>query len=349
MDLATFIKQRQPQWQRLESLLQRVEGSGLKTLDDEEAVEFGQLYRKAASDLNQAQTFVSGDSTVQYLNDLVARCYLVIYAKTRIDLWGLLRYYVWGYPAVFRRYFGFFVLATCFMVAGALFGALAMVHEPEVARTFFIRPGTIQPDQEKGEEMGGAVSGDWLAGGSTFYFVNNTTVSLITFALGFTFGIGTVWLLFRTGIELGALGVQFAEAGQFKGFCAQLLPHGVLELPAILIAGAAGFVLAKGLLQARPWSRRQELGRSGKQALWLLGGCVPLLAMAGFLEMVVARAPEGVLDNNFKLAVGGLFALLFLGYLVVLGWGRNAMPWDKEDRGQRTEDRGQRTEDRGQK
>src|SRR5215831_15843424 len=117
MDLATFIKQRRPQWQRLEGLLQRVEGSGLKTLNDEEAVEFGQLYRKAASDLNQAQTFVSGDSTVQYLNDLVARCYLVIYAKTRIDLWGLFRYLVWGYPAVFRRYFGYVVLAALLTAA----------------------------------------------------------------------------------------------------------------------------------------------------------------------------------------------------------------------------------------
>src|SRR5262245_40367245 len=101
MDLATFLAQRRPQWQRRESPLQRREGSGLKTLEDDEAVEFGQLYRRAASDLNQAQTFVSGDSTVQYLNDLVARCYLVIYAKSRIDVWGFLRYLVWGYPAVF--------------------------------------------------------------------------------------------------------------------------------------------------------------------------------------------------------------------------------------------------------
>src|SRR5215467_967770 len=101
MDLADFLQQRRPQWRRLEEILQRVEGSGLATLDDEQAVEFGRLYRCAASDLNQAQTFVSGDATVQYLNDLVARCYLVIYSKTRVDFWGLLRYYVWGYPAVF--------------------------------------------------------------------------------------------------------------------------------------------------------------------------------------------------------------------------------------------------------
>src|SRR5262249_31651539 len=106
MDLTAFIRQRRPEWRRLEDILARVEGSGLRALDEDQAVEFGRLYRRAASDLNQAQTFVSGDATVQYLNELVARCYLVIYANTKVDLWGLLRYLFWGYPAVFRRYLG---------------------------------------------------------------------------------------------------------------------------------------------------------------------------------------------------------------------------------------------------
>src|SRR5947199_5665947 len=120
MNLTTFITKR-PEWRKLEEVLRRVEGSGLGSLEEYQAVEFGQLYRRAASDLNQAQTFVSGDTTVAYLNDLVARCYLVIYAKTRIDLWGLLRYLVWGYPAIFRRYFLYFVLATLIFTAGGIF------------------------------------------------------------------------------------------------------------------------------------------------------------------------------------------------------------------------------------
>ena len=76
MDLSTFLHDRRPSWKRLEELLERAEGSGLACLNEDEAVEFGNLYRRAASDLNQAQTFVSGDVTVRYLNDLVARAYL---------------------------------------------------------------------------------------------------------------------------------------------------------------------------------------------------------------------------------------------------------------------------------
>src|SRR5919202_2512710 len=104
MDLATFLHERRPDWRKLEDVLRRIEGSGLSALDDEQAVEFGRLYRRAASDLNQAQTFVSGEATERYLNDLVARSYLAIYGKTRPDPWSPLRFLVRGYPAVFRRY-----------------------------------------------------------------------------------------------------------------------------------------------------------------------------------------------------------------------------------------------------
>src|SRR5438132_13250389 len=125
MSLASFLQQRRAEWRRLEEILRRAEGSGLRSLNEEQAVEFGRLYRRAASDLNQAQTFVSADAIVHYLNGLVARSYLVIYTKTRVNLRGFLRYLFWGYPAVFRRYFKHFLLATAIFFAGSGFGFLA--------------------------------------------------------------------------------------------------------------------------------------------------------------------------------------------------------------------------------
>src|SRR5262249_58903734 len=100
------------------------------TLNDEQAAEFGRLYRRVASDLNQAQTFVSGDATVQYLNDLVARCYLVIYARTRFDLRAFLRHLLLGFPAAFRHFRWRVALALIFVAAGGLFCALAAYPEP---------------------------------------------------------------------------------------------------------------------------------------------------------------------------------------------------------------------------
>jgi uncharacterized membrane protein SpoIIM required for sporulation len=107
-------------------------------------------------------------------------------------------------------------------------------------------------------------------------------------------------------------------------FATGILPHGVLEIPACLIGGAAGFVLAQGFLQARPWPRREELARQGKQAVLLLFDCLPLLASAACLEAGVARAPDWFLTKGLKLAFAGVFGLLFLAYVVLLGWKRRA-------------------------
>jgi uncharacterized membrane protein SpoIIM required for sporulation len=316
--LDTFLAQRRPDWQKLQALLEQVEGSGLRSLDDAQAVEFARLYRRAASDLNQAQTFVSGDATVRYLNGLVARCYLVIHSRERAHFLGFLRKVVLGYPAVFRRCAGHLLLATAIVAAGAAFGFLASYFDSRLAREMLLpNMPMIQPGQ-----TGHAMTTGQLTGFSSMLFTNNTRVSLVACALGMTWGVGTALLLWYNGLLLGALAAVFAEAGALTDFATGVLPHGVLEIPAVLIGGAAGFVLAQALIRARPWPRLEELAHAGRRALWLVSGCFPLLAAAAVLEAGVARAPEALLSSYLKLAVAALFASLFAAYVLFFGWGR---------------------------
>jgi uncharacterized membrane protein SpoIIM required for sporulation len=323
MDLSTFLQQRRPDWRRLEETLGRVEGSGLGTLDDDQAVEFGRLYRRAASDLNQAQTFVSGEATERYLNDLVARAYLAIYGKARVDVWAPLRYLLWNYPAVFRRYLPQLLLATALFTGGALLGYLVSLFDCDVARSFLLPDmPTIQPPKEGEPDPTPLQTTGQFAAFSSFLFTNNLRVSLFAFALGITLGVGTAWLLFYNGVLMGVLAAVFVEARQFTAFATGILPHGVLEIPACLLGGAAGFLLAQGIVRARPWPRREELARCAKEALLLVSGCVPLLAAAAVLEAGVARAPDWFLGRGLKLAVAGVVGLLFLAYVLLLGWGR---------------------------
>jgi uncharacterized membrane protein SpoIIM required for sporulation len=331
MDLDTFLKQRRPDWKRLEEVLEQVEGSGLASLDDTEAVEFGRLYRRAASDLNQAQTFVSGEATERYLNDLVARSYLVIYGKGKINLRDLLHHFVIGFPAVFRRQLLHVLLAVDLFAVGAVFGYLVSRYDKDASRALLMPDmQTILPEEDDDNQVREpmATTGQ-TAAFSSFLFTHNVSVSLAAFALGITLGVGTAWLMFYNGVMLGVLGAVFVEAGQATAFATGVLPHGVLEIPAMLIAGAAGFVLAQGIVRARPWPRREELARAGKEALLLASGCVPLLAVAAVLEAGVARAPDWFVGKGIKLAVAGIFALLFLAWVLLLGWGN---PQTREDR-----------------
>jgi uncharacterized membrane protein SpoIIM required for sporulation len=323
MDLPTFLKLRRPDWQRLDALLRRVEGGGLAGLEEAEAVEFGRLYRRAASDLNQAQTFAAGATTADYLNGLVARGYVLVYGKSRPDVWAFLRYLVLGYPAVFRRHFGAFLLAAAFLAGGAVFGFLASHFDPD-ARPFLFPPGMnmIQPTGEgEADDTPLQTSGE-LAGFSSFLFTHNLQVSLFAFALGITFGVGTAWLLWSNGVLLGALAAVFWEAGRVGQFATGIVPHGVLEIPACVLGGAAGFLLARPLLAARPWPRLEELQRGGKEALLLVAGCVPLLVAAAGLEAGVARAPDWFLSGGVKLAVAGVVGTLFVAYVALFGRGK---------------------------
>ena len=326
LNLTQFIDQRRPQWRSLQQLLDKVEGSGLRSLDAEQAVRFATLYRRAASDLNQAQTFVTGEAAVRYLNDLVARCYLLIHARKDPHLGTLLKDMVFGYPAVFRRCLPQFLLATALFLLGAAFGFAASSWDSKVARSFLLPTDmpSIQPGQEHD-----VISTGHLAAFSGFLFRHNVSVTLVAFALGVTFGLGTAWLMFENGLLVGALGAVFVEAGAFMEFCTGILPHGVLEIPACLLGGAGGFVLAEAMVRARPWPRLEELGRRAKEALALVAGCIPLLAVAALLEAVVARAPDSLLDSGLKLAVAAVFASLFVGYLALVGWKR---PYQSRDR-----------------
>jgi uncharacterized membrane protein SpoIIM required for sporulation len=323
MDLTTFLTQRRPVWRELEAMLEQVETSGLGSLDEDQVVEFGRLYRRASSDLNQAQTFVTGDATVHYLNELAARAYVAVYGKTRIDLWGLFVFLVWGHPSVFRRHWPQLALATGLFVAGTAFGLLVALYDPAVGRAYLLPSDmpTIQPPKEGEADLQPALPPAQIAEFSSFLFTHNTTVTLVAFAVGIFFGVGSAWLMFYNGVTTGALMAVFWQAHQLTAFATGILPHGVIEIPAMLIGGSAGFVLAESILRARPWPRLEELARKGKDALFLLSGAVPLLVCAGVIEAGVARAPDWVLTSGFKLTVAGVVSLSFLAYVTLFGWG----------------------------
>jgi uncharacterized membrane protein SpoIIM required for sporulation len=328
MDLTAFLQQRRPDWRRLEEILRRVEGSGLPSLDEAQAIEFGQLYRRTASDLNQAQTYVSGDVTVRYLNDLVARCYLVIYSRAESGFGRkMVDYFVFGFPAALRRHFLALLLAASLFLGGTAFGFLASHFDAAVARAYLLPEDfpTIQPpekDEDPAEHV--AMQKGQVAAFSAFLFRNNVSVTLVAFALGTTLGIGTAWMMFYNGVITGALMAVFYEAEQLRAFATGILPHGVVEIPAMLIGGAAGFVLAKGMIAARPWPRSEEMARCGREALAVLGGILPLLTAAAIIEAGVARAPDTVISSGAKLIVAAVVFVLFVVHILLFGWGKRA-------------------------
>lgn len=145
---------------------------------------------------------------------------------------------------------------------------------------------------------------------------HNIEVALLAAALGVTFGIGTALLLFENGILLGAVAVHYTQQGFGLFMSAWLLPHGVFEIPSILIAGQAGFYLARLLLHRR---ENRNLRESMREWLVLVAGLAMMLVWAGIMEAFFSQHHAPVLPYGFKVAVSGAELVLLTAYLLLIG------------------------------
>jgi uncharacterized membrane protein SpoIIM required for sporulation len=155
---------------------------------------------------------------------------------------------------------------------------------------------------------------------SSFLFTHNIGVAFFTFALGITAGVGTALMLFITGILLGSLAWVYASKGLMGWFWAWILPHGIPEITGICIAGAAGFIIARGMIAPKGLSRRAAVRREAVTAVKLLLGTMALFVLAGCIEGTISQIHPPRLSIAFKigfaLVVGtGVYAYLLSGFL----------------------------------
>jgi uncharacterized membrane protein SpoIIM required for sporulation len=146
--------------------------------------------------------------------------------------------------------------------------------------------------------------------------VNNIYVSALAFALGITFGLGTVYMLAMNGFLLGALASLFAGYGKSLFFWSLILPHGILELTAIFIAGGAGLRIGYSLIRPGAFRRKDALITAARSSLSLMGLVVLLLIAAALIEGYFTPLP---IAAEIKLGVALLTAVPLVWYLRV--WG----------------------------
>ncbi len=322
MELAEFVEQRRPKWSSLERLLDAAERDGLSKLSLDEARTLSRLYRSTSSDLLWVRARAGAADVSGYLNDLVGRAYALTYPGKKVRLSEIGRFLSMGFPDVLAREWRMFVASFLLFWAGAGFGWIGMMFDPEAAA--YLVPGEHQqldPEKRRDKEAQseGASTGE-QAVFTSFLFTHNIQVAFFCFALGLTAGLGTAILMFLNGVMLGSLAWVYTSKGMAGWFWAWILPHGIPEITAIVIAGAAGFVLARGLVAPKGLSRRVALKREGKTALQLLLGTLALFVLAGFIEGTISQIHPPRLSVAFKvgfaLLVGsGVYAYLWSGSL----------------------------------
>jgi len=311
MNIPRWLARRQPIWNELDTLLKKVEQKGLKTLKVEEIQRLASLYRSVAGDLARAQTNRVGALVIRNLQALTTRGYAQIYQGSRRQDWrAAVTFYRWGFPAVVQQSGGYIALATALFVAAGLVAWWLSWQDPTMI-SLVVPPDLIAIVRDRGELWMGSIVGIEPFASSEI-MTNNIQVSLAAVAGGITGGLLTTYAMLLNGIMIGTIGTLVGQNNLAFPFWAFVFPHGALELPAIFLAGGAGFLLAKALLFPGQYRRVDALKIYGIQAAQLVFGIVPMLVIAGIIEGFFS--PNPAVPDVLKYAAGvGLFVSL-LGY-----------------------------------
>jgi uncharacterized membrane protein SpoIIM required for sporulation len=327
IDLRKFITEERPYWSELETSLDARENEPERRMDLEKVRQFYYLYQRTSADLAKIITFSSEPETRRYLEALVGRAYAEIHeTREKPHRLAPLHWFFHIFPDTFRRHLPAFWLSLAIMLAGCSFGGLAISLDPDAKQV--IMPYShlrLDPSErvakEEGEEK------DRLQGLKATFSSNlmthNTKVSIFAFALGMTWGVGTVILLFSNGVLLGAVGLDYVLAGEAKFLVGWLLPHGAAEIPAILLAGQAGLVLAGALIG---WGSRASfkvrLRKISGDLVTLIFGVAIILVWAGIIEAFLSQYHEPVIPYEVKIGFGTVELILLVLFLAKSGKGR---------------------------
>ncbi len=324
IDLRKFLAGERRHWADLESLLNRLETNPGFTLNLEQLKHFHYLYERTSADLARIATFASEPETRRYLESLVARAYGEIHeTREKPHRLAPLHWFFNSFPQTFRRHLRAFWLSVAITIAGSLFGGAAIAFDPD-AKSVIMPFSHLQGDPRERVAREEKATNDRLSGVkgtfSTSLMTHNTRVSIFTLALGMTWGVGTIIMLFYNGVILGAVVMDYLLAGQTKFLVGWLLPHGSFEIPAILIAGQAGLILGGALIG---WGRRTSLGTRLRQIsrdlVTLILGVGVLLVWAGLVEAFLSQYHEPIIPYWAKITFGTVELCLLALFLARSG------------------------------
>ncbi len=278
---------------------------GLRSLPQEELREMAFLYRQVASDLSALRQDGTAITIESFLNQLLARAHNFVYSGRKPGPMVAVRFLVFDYPLIFRRLLPFVTASLVLFLAGGLLGTLLTLARPMFMRNM-LGPAMVATIER--HEMWTHSVSSMAPQASSAIMTNNLSVTFTTFASGILAGLGTIYMIAWNGLLLGVVGTACAKAHMSLALWSFVVAHGSLELPAIVLSGAAGMRLGYGLLFPGNYSRMHSVAEGGRDAIQLMAGVVPMLMVAGTLEgfLSPSGAPVAV-----KFAVGvTLFSLL---------------------------------------
>jgi uncharacterized membrane protein SpoIIM required for sporulation len=312
VDIDQYIATNAPVWDRLARLtVQARRGAG--RLDAAELEELVQLYQRVATHLSYARTHYRDPALTAKLSGLVARSGAIVYGARPRTLRAVGRFFAVTFPAALWHIRWFVVVATLVSLLPAVGFGIWLANSPaavEATAPPAVREAYVNHDFEA--YYSSAPASEFAAS----VFANNVQVAFMAFAVGILLCVGTLYVLIVNGANLGvALGL-FAAVDQQTKFWGLVLPHGMLELTSVFIAGAAGLRLGWTLIDPGDRPRLSALAEDGRRTVVIIVGLILTFGVAGAIEGFVTGRPW---PTALRVGIGALAEIAFLVYALTLG------------------------------
>lgn len=306
MDLDAYVLAHHAEWDRLEALTRK------RRLDGGESDELVERYQRVATQLSVIRTAAPDASAITYLSLLLSR------ARNRAGgagsgTWhGVRTFVLERFPAALYRLRWWWIGTAAGNVVATAVMMWWLLDHPDVEQSL-LSPRDV--DRLVNHQFAGYYSQYAASHFAAEVWVNNVWVAALCLALG-ALGAPVVYLLFQNIANLAVIGSVMTRHGHAAEFWGLILPHGLLELTAVFVAGGVGFRLFWSWVEPGDMTRAQSFAREGRTAGTVALGLVGVLAVSGVIEAFVT--PSG-LPTWARIGVGLLAEATFLAYVFVLG------------------------------
>lgn len=309
MDLTSFWHTHKATWSELEQLVEKFQKKSRK-VSAADIDRLTLLYKKTSAHLAYVRSLHPADELTLYLNQLVSRAHNLTYKQQAASWKQFTHFFGTHVISLVQKRLPFIGLAAFLFILGGLFGYVAVWNDPLNLYDVLPEGMAEQIDPSRLGEGHDTLNNPLI---STAIMTNNIKVAILAFVSGVTFGLFPLYLLLFNGLLVGALAATFHQAGKGYAFWAYILPHGVIELTAIFIAGGAGLYMGYRMLVPGRYSRKHQFWEAAKESGQLLLATLPLFVVAALIEGFITPSTTLSLEAKYGVAVVTLL-LLFLWY-----------------------------------
>jgi uncharacterized membrane protein SpoIIM required for sporulation len=312
MDVDRFIRRNQDTWDRLAVLTERVRRSP-RGVSPQELDELVQLYQRTSTHLSHARTYDTDPATVNRLTRLVADAGAVVYGRRPRTARTLGRFFTHTFPA------------SVWYARRAVLAAALLLFVPVVVMIVWLTNSPEALDATASEAQRQVIVDEAFesyyseqpsAQFAALVGVNNIYVSFLAFVLGTLFVVPGAFVVVNNGLHIGQVGAIMTAEGEADVFWTLIMPHGLLELSAIVLAAGAGIWLGWTWIAPGDRTRADALGEEGRRVGAMILGIVLLFVIAALIEGFVTGS---ALPIQVRIGIGATVWLAVVVYLVERG------------------------------